>query len=158
MSRSFQEDGLWFRIKRNPNWKVHKLDSLSEREPPLSSRNVQVYPKWLVIGNMVKGIPCLAELWNKVMMLIPRSVHDSPRSPPVVLSLQTYQGSDIDIFTFGNPLNTAALFIILLHLVIESKSLVSGFSASEVAWNSVWGKSLLLSVALLSPSCLEDKW
>lgn len=34
-----------------------------------------------------------------------------------------YQGSDIDIFTFGNPLNTAALFIILLHLVIESKSL-----------------------------------
>ncbi|XP_054438112.1 phospholipid-transporting ATPase VD [Pteronotus mesoamericanus] len=35
----------------------------------------------------------------------------------------TYQGSDIDIFTFGNPLNTVALFIILLHLVIESKSL-----------------------------------
>ncbi|XP_016062401.1 PREDICTED: probable phospholipid-transporting ATPase VD [Miniopterus natalensis] len=35
----------------------------------------------------------------------------------------TYRGSDIDIFTFGNPLNTAALFIILLHLVIESKSL-----------------------------------
>ncbi|XP_058526126.1 phospholipid-transporting ATPase VD [Ochotona princeps] len=35
----------------------------------------------------------------------------------------TYQGSDIDIFTFGSPLNTAALFIILLHLVIESKSL-----------------------------------
>ncbi|XP_033070645.1 probable phospholipid-transporting ATPase VD isoform X4 [Trachypithecus francoisi] len=35
----------------------------------------------------------------------------------------TYQGSDIDIFAFGNPLNTAALFIILLHLVIESKSL-----------------------------------
>ncbi|XP_027691863.1 probable phospholipid-transporting ATPase VD [Vombatus ursinus] len=35
----------------------------------------------------------------------------------------TYQGSDIDIFMFGNPLNTAALFIILLHLVIESKTL-----------------------------------
>lgn len=35
----------------------------------------------------------------------------------------TYQGSDIDIFAFGNPLNTAALFIIILHLVIESKSL-----------------------------------
>lgn len=45
----------------------------------------------------------------------------------------TYQGSDIDIFAFGNPLNTAALFIILLHLIIESKSLVSGFLASEVA-------------------------
>uniref|UniRef100_A0A7N5KJL3 Phospholipid-transporting ATPase n=1 Tax=Ailuropoda melanoleuca TaxID=9646 RepID=A0A7N5KJL3_AILME len=35
----------------------------------------------------------------------------------------TYRGSDIDIFAFGNPLNTAALFIIILHLVIESKSL-----------------------------------
>lgn len=35
----------------------------------------------------------------------------------------TYRGSDVDIFTFGNPLNTSALFIILLHLVIESKSL-----------------------------------
>ncbi|XP_049487958.1 phospholipid-transporting ATPase VD isoform X1 [Panthera uncia] len=35
----------------------------------------------------------------------------------------TYQGSDIDIFAFGNPLNTAALFIIILHLVIESNSL-----------------------------------
>ncbi|XP_004681541.1 PREDICTED: probable phospholipid-transporting ATPase VD [Condylura cristata] len=35
----------------------------------------------------------------------------------------TYQDSEIDIFSFGNPVNTAALFIILLHLVIESKSL-----------------------------------
>ncbi|XP_026364620.2 phospholipid-transporting ATPase VD isoform X1 [Ursus arctos] len=35
----------------------------------------------------------------------------------------TYRGSDIDIFAFGNPLNTAALFIIILHLVIESKNL-----------------------------------
>nr|XP_025043214.1 probable phospholipid-transporting ATPase VD isoform X2 [Pelodiscus sinensis] len=35
----------------------------------------------------------------------------------------TYHGSDIDIFSFGNPLNTAALFIILLHLLIESKTL-----------------------------------
>ncbi|XP_028932410.1 phospholipid-transporting ATPase VD [Ornithorhynchus anatinus] len=34
-----------------------------------------------------------------------------------------YRGSDVHIFTFGNPLNTAALFIILLHLVIESKTL-----------------------------------
>ncbi|KAK2491489.1 hypothetical protein MC885_000539 [Smutsia gigantea] len=36
---------------------------------------------------------------------------------------ETYHDSDIDIFTFGNPLNTAALFIIIFHLVIESKSL-----------------------------------
>nr|XP_014349180.1 PREDICTED: probable phospholipid-transporting ATPase VD [Latimeria chalumnae] len=33
-----------------------------------------------------------------------------------------YCGSDIDIFSFGNPVNTAALFIILSHLLIESKS------------------------------------
>ncbi|KAM6923348.1 phospholipid-transporting ATPase VB [Xenentodon cancila] len=33
-----------------------------------------------------------------------------------------YQGSDIDIFTFGTPLNTSALFTILLHLSLEIKS------------------------------------
>ncbi|XP_071599717.1 phospholipid-transporting ATPase VD isoform X1 [Heliangelus exortis] len=35
----------------------------------------------------------------------------------------TYYGSDIDIFSFGNPINTAALFIILFHLLIECKSM-----------------------------------
>ncbi|XP_055653008.1 phospholipid-transporting ATPase VD isoform X2 [Falco peregrinus] len=34
----------------------------------------------------------------------------------------TYYGSDIDILSFGNPINTAALFIILFHLLIECKS------------------------------------
>ncbi|XP_050829495.1 phospholipid-transporting ATPase VD isoform X2 [Serinus canaria] len=34
----------------------------------------------------------------------------------------TYCGSDIDIFSFGNPINTAALFIMLFHLLIECKS------------------------------------
>ncbi|KFZ61685.1 putative phospholipid-transporting ATPase VD, partial [Podiceps cristatus] len=34
----------------------------------------------------------------------------------------TYYGSDVDIFSFGNPINTAALFIILFHLLIECKS------------------------------------
>lgn len=91
----------------------------------------------------------MAELWNKAMMLTPQRVHNSLTSPPVALSLQTYQGSDIDIFTFGNPLNTVSLFIILLHLVIESKSLVSGLTASEVAWNSLClGMCLLLAVVL----------
>uniref|UniRef100_A0A3Q3LHG2 Phospholipid-transporting ATPase n=1 Tax=Mastacembelus armatus TaxID=205130 RepID=A0A3Q3LHG2_9TELE len=33
-----------------------------------------------------------------------------------------YQDSDIDIFTFGTPLNTISLFTILLHLSIEIKS------------------------------------
>ncbi|XP_062380179.1 phospholipid-transporting ATPase VB [Sardina pilchardus] len=31
----------------------------------------------------------------------------------------TYQGSDIDLFSFGNPMNTVALFTIILHLAIE---------------------------------------
>uniref|UniRef100_U3JK65 Phospholipid-transporting ATPase n=1 Tax=Ficedula albicollis TaxID=59894 RepID=U3JK65_FICAL len=34
----------------------------------------------------------------------------------------TYCGSDIDIFSFGNPINTSALFIMLFHLLIECKS------------------------------------
>lgn len=38
---------------------------------------------------------------------------------------QVYQDSDIDIFTFGTPLNTVSLFTILLHLSIEIKAWVS---------------------------------
>ncbi|XP_017660117.1 PREDICTED: probable phospholipid-transporting ATPase VD isoform X1 [Lepidothrix coronata] len=34
----------------------------------------------------------------------------------------TYYDSDIDILSFGNPINTAALFTILFHLLIECKS------------------------------------
>ncbi|MGH0147079.1 UNVERIFIED_CONTAM: hypothetical protein FKN15_009923 [Acipenser sinensis] len=34
----------------------------------------------------------------------------------------TFQGSDIDIFSFGTPINTLALFTILLHLAIEIKT------------------------------------
>lgn len=33
-----------------------------------------------------------------------------------------YQDSDVDMFTFGTPINTVALFTILLHLAIEIKS------------------------------------
>lgn len=47
------------------------------------------------------------------------------------LPLQTYYGSDIDIFSFGNPINTAALFIILFHLLIECKSVVSTLFSEE---------------------------
>ncbi|XP_054648594.1 phospholipid-transporting ATPase VB isoform X2 [Dunckerocampus dactyliophorus] len=35
-----------------------------------------------------------------------------------------YQDSDIDVFTFGTPLNTVSLFTILLHLSIEIKAWV----------------------------------
>ncbi|XP_051870560.1 LOW QUALITY PROTEIN: phospholipid-transporting ATPase VB-like [Pristis pectinata] len=34
----------------------------------------------------------------------------------------TYQGSNIDIFTFGTPMNTASLFTILAHLAVETKT------------------------------------
>ncbi|XP_033015782.1 probable phospholipid-transporting ATPase VD isoform X2 [Lacerta agilis] len=41
----------------------------------------------------------------------------------------TYSGSDIDLYSFGSPINTSMFFTILLHLVIESKSLnVAHFS------------------------------
>ncbi|KAM9849719.1 phospholipid-transporting ATPase VB [Aulostomus maculatus] len=33
-----------------------------------------------------------------------------------------YQDSDVDLFTFGTPMNTASLFTILLHLSIEIKA------------------------------------
>ncbi|XP_037635140.1 probable phospholipid-transporting ATPase VB [Sebastes umbrosus] len=48
-----------------------------------------------------------------------------------------YQGSDIDVFTFGTPLNTISLFTILLHLSIEIK-----------AWTVVHWVIMLGSVAL----------
>ncbi|KAM3824477.1 phospholipid-transporting ATPase VD-like isoform 2-T3 [Vipera latastei] len=34
----------------------------------------------------------------------------------------TFQNSDVDIYSFGNRMNTTMLFIILLHLLIESKN------------------------------------
>ncbi|MBN3275999.1 AT10D ATPase, partial [Polyodon spathula] len=34
-----------------------------------------------------------------------------------------YADSDIDLFSFGTPINTSALLIVLLHLVLESKTL-----------------------------------
>ncbi|XP_077158009.1 phospholipid-transporting ATPase VD-like [Paroedura picta] len=38
------------------------------------------------------------------------------------VSYMTYYDSNIDIFSFGGPLNTSIFFIILFHLLIESKS------------------------------------
>ncbi|ROK15855.1 putative phospholipid-transporting ATPase VD [Anabarilius grahami] len=35
---------------------------------------------------------------------------------------QAYAGSDIGVFSFGSPINASALFIILLHQVIESRT------------------------------------
>ncbi|XP_061440428.1 phospholipid-transporting ATPase VD isoform X2 [Rhineura floridana] len=35
----------------------------------------------------------------------------------------TFRGSDIDLYSFGSPINTTMFFIIILHLIIESKTL-----------------------------------
>ncbi|CAB1324988.1 unnamed protein product [Coregonus sp. 'balchen'] len=43
-------------------------------------------------------------------------------SPCWTPSIKTYHGSDIDIYTFGTPINTVSLFTILLHLAIEIKT------------------------------------
>ncbi|KAF2977549.1 hypothetical protein EK904_000302 [Melospiza melodia maxima] len=59
---------------------------------------------------LVHGHWCYTRLTNMVLYFFYKNV--------------TYCGSDIDIFSFGNPINTAALFIMLLHLLIECKSVV----------------------------------
>ncbi|XP_015256503.1 PREDICTED: probable phospholipid-transporting ATPase VB [Cyprinodon variegatus] len=59
-----------------------------------------------------------------------------------------YQGSDVDIFTFGTPLNTTALFTILLHLAIEIKSW------TVVHWIIMVGSVLLYFVVTLAYSAL----
>lgn len=37
---------------------------------------------------------------------------------------QAYAGSDADMLSFGSPINASSLLIILLHQVIESRTLV----------------------------------
>lgn len=56
----------------------------------------------------------------------------------------TYEGSDMDIFSFGTPINTVSLFNILLHLAIEIKSW------TLVHWVFMLGSvALFLSVTLV---------
>ncbi|XP_052636095.1 phospholipid-transporting ATPase VD isoform X4 [Harpia harpyja] len=63
----------------------------------------------IVYGVLDKDVPA------EILMQLPQLYLMSQKSV-------TYYGSDIDIFSFGNPINTAALFIILFHLLIECKS------------------------------------
>uniref|UniRef100_A0A8C8AMB2 Phospholipid-transporting ATPase n=1 Tax=Otus sunia TaxID=257818 RepID=A0A8C8AMB2_9STRI len=63
----------------------------------------------IIYGVLDKDVPA------EILMQLPQLYMMSQKSV-------TYYGSDIDIFSFGNPINTAALFIILLHLLIECKS------------------------------------
>nr|XP_061786081.1 phospholipid-transporting ATPase VB-like [Nerophis lumbriciformis] len=60
-----------------------------------------------------------------------------------------YQGSDIDVFTFGTPLNAVSLFTILLHLSIEIKAW------TFVHWITMLGSvALYLIMTLLFTSCV----
>lgn len=59
-----------------------------------------------------------------------------------------YQDSDIDIFTFGTPLNTVSLFTILLHLSIEIKAW------TVVHWVIMLGSVLLYFVVTLAYSAI----
>uniref|UniRef100_A0A672H312 Phospholipid-transporting ATPase n=1 Tax=Salarias fasciatus TaxID=181472 RepID=A0A672H312_SALFA len=59
-----------------------------------------------------------------------------------------YQGSDVDIFTFGTPLNTSSLFVILLHLSIEIKAW------TVVHWVVMLGSVLLYFVVTLAFSAI----
>lgn len=40
-------------------------------------------------------------------------------------AMKAYAGSEIGVFSFGSPINGSALLIILLHQVIESRTVVS---------------------------------
>ncbi|XP_040904445.1 phospholipid-transporting ATPase VB isoform X2 [Toxotes jaculatrix] len=61
-----------------------------------------------------------------------------------------YQDSDVDIFTFGTPLNTISLFTILLHLSIEIKAW------TVVHWVIMLGSVVLYFVVTLvySATCI----
>lgn len=46
---------------------------------------------------------------------------------------QAYADSDVDLFTWGTPITTLALFTILVHLGIETKTWVKKLGAPEGA-------------------------
>ncbi|XP_048455998.1 phospholipid-transporting ATPase VD [Rhincodon typus] len=56
----------------------------------------------------------------------------------------TYFGSDMDIYSFGTPINTAILCVILLHLMIEGNTL------TWIHWAIMGGSALLYFVFALA--------
>ncbi|XP_043089144.1 phospholipid-transporting ATPase VB isoform X2 [Puntigrus tetrazona] len=61
---------------------------------------------------------------------------------------ETYGGSDVGIFAFGTPMNTASLFTIILHLAIEIKSWTA------VHWVIMIGSVLVYFVVTLAYSAI----
>ncbi|XP_059919245.1 phospholipid-transporting ATPase VD [Gadus macrocephalus] len=60
----------------------------------------------------------------------------------------TYRGSDVDVFTFGTPLNTVSLFTILLHLSMEIKAWTA------VHWGVMMGSVGVFFVSILAYNAL----
>ncbi|XP_072529657.1 phospholipid-transporting ATPase VB [Salminus brasiliensis] len=60
----------------------------------------------------------------------------------------TYEGSDVDIFTLGIPMNTVSLFTIILHLAIEIKSW------TVVHWVIMVGSVMIYFIVSLAFSAL----
>ncbi|XP_062899271.1 phospholipid-transporting ATPase VD-like isoform X1 [Mobula hypostoma] len=62
-----------------------------------------------------------------------------------------YSGSDVDIYTFGTPINTTMLFIIFLHLIIEGKTW------TWIHWTVMFGSLLFYFVFALifSGTCVN---
>ncbi|XP_048032889.1 phospholipid-transporting ATPase VB isoform X2 [Megalobrama amblycephala] len=61
---------------------------------------------------------------------------------------ETYNGSDIGIFSFGTPMNTVSLFTIILHLAIEIKSWTA------VHWVIMVGSVLVYFIVTLAYSAI----
>lgn len=57
---------------------------------------------------------------------------------------QAYAGSDVGVLSFGSPINASALFIILLHQVIESNTLVRLTTSTQNHLYFSWIVSQLL--------------
>lgn len=57
---------------------------------------------------------------------------------------QAYAGSDVGVLSFGSPINASALFIILLHQVIESNTLVRLTTTTQNHLYFSWAVSQLL--------------
>lgn len=60
---------------------------------------------------------------NSLLLLLTHHFR-SPRPVSFSFSSQAYADSDVDLFTWGTPITTLALFTILVHLGIETKTWV----------------------------------
>ena len=72
----------------------------------------------MIVTLSVQSFPILDDI------ALPILDHTLKMFPFFVFFLQAYADSDVDLFTWGTPITTLALFTILLHLGIETKTWV----------------------------------